>query len=91
VQDFLKNRPRVGSSGNRRQAGHPAATGTGSGDGPVFDPALLGAVHATGGGSGPHEVSVEAIKEGDRVTKLVVTCKCGERIEILCAYTPGQR
>jgi hypothetical protein len=54
---------------------------------------MLGAVHAVGGGSGHgnHEVAVEAIKEGDRVTKLIVTCRCGERIEILCAYAPGQR
>ena len=31
------------------------------------------------------------LDEGDRVTKLIVTCRCGERIEILCAYAPGQR
>ncbi len=46
------------------------------------------------GAAGPtsgHEVSVEAIKEGDRVTKLIVTCRCGEKIEILCAYGPGPR
>jgi hypothetical protein len=57
----------------------------------MFDAALLGAVppgHASGSG---HDATVEAIKEGDRVVKLVVTCRCGEKIEILCAYAPGPR
>ena len=92
MQDFLTNRPRVGNSGDRRIGGQPGSSGA-EGDDPVFDPAMLGAVHAVGGGSGHgnHEVAVEAIKEGDRVTKLIVTCRCGERIEILCAYAPGQR
>jgi len=57
----------------------------------MFDAALLGNL-PTGHGQGTgHDASVEAIKEGDRVVKLVVTCRCGEKIEILCAYTPGQR
>ncbi len=34
-----------------------------------------------------HEPSVECIKQGDKVTHLVVTCACGERIEIDCLYT----
>ena len=56
---------------------------------PMFDAALLGALpHGPGGG---HDTTVEAIKEGDRVVKLIVTCRCGEKIEILCAYAPGQR
>jgi hypothetical protein len=42
-------------------------------------------------GPGSHDAVVEAIKEGDRVTKLIVTCRCGERIEILCAYGPSGR
>lgn len=35
-----------------------------------------------------HGPSVEAIKQGDKVVRLVVTCSCGERIEIDCLY-PG--
>ena len=57
----------------------------------MFDTAMLGAMssgHASGGG---HDATVEAIKEGERVVKLIVTCRCGEKIEILCAYAPGQR
>lgn len=57
----------------------------------MFDAALLGAMSAGGEGAHAHDATVEAIKEGDRVTKLIVTCRCGEKIEILCAYAPGQR
>lgn len=30
--------------------------------------------------------SVETVKEGDKVVRLIVTCACGERIEIDCLY-----
>ncbi len=33
-----------------------------------------------------HGPSVEAVKEGDKVVRLIVTCSCGERIEIDCLY-----
>lgn len=33
--------------------------------------------------SGPH---VEVVKQGDKVTRLIVTCSCGERIEVDCLY-----
>ena len=55
---------------------------------PQLEAAFLGAAHAAAGDG--HDVSVEAIKEGERVTKLIVTCRCGDRIEILCAYGPNQ-
>jgi len=29
---------------------------------------------------------IEVVKQGDRVTRLIVTCSCGERIEIECVY-----
>lgn len=57
----------------------------------MFDAAMLGVMasgHAAGAG---HDATVEAIKEGERVVKLIITCRCGEKIEILCAYAPGQR
>ena len=85
MKDFLQNRPRVSS---------PAGSKLGQGQDlppPVFDAAMFAAMpagHADGGG---HDATVEAIKEGDRVVKLIVTCRCGEKIEILCAYAPGQR
>lgn len=39
------------------------------------------------GSAHAHQPNVECIKQGDKVTHLVVTCACGERIEIDCLYT----
>jgi len=33
--------------------------------------------------------SVELIKEGDKIVRLIVTCACGERIEVECLYPAG--
>jgi hypothetical protein len=45
---------------------------------------LTGLVHpATAAGGGP---SIEAVKEGDKVVRLVITCACGERMEVECLY-----
>ena len=41
---------------------------------------------STPGASSAH---VEVVKEGDKVVRLVVTCVCGERVEIECLYTAG--
>jgi hypothetical protein len=30
--------------------------------------------------------NIEVVKQGDKVTRLIVTCTCGERIEIECLY-----
>ena len=84
MKDFLQNRPRVAAPGGHPKPGDTAPS-------PLFDAALLGAIPSGGGGRHGHDATVEAIKEGDRVTKLIVTCRCGEKIEILCAYAPGQR
>ena len=42
--------------------------------------------HDKAGGTGP---TVEAVKQGDKVVRIVVTCSCGERIEIDCLYPGG--
>ena len=34
-------------------------------------------------------VSVDVVKEGDKVVRLIVTCRCGERTEIECLYPAG--
>jgi hypothetical protein len=34
--------------------------------------------------------SVDVIKEGDKVTRINVTCVCGERTEITCLYPAGE-
>jgi hypothetical protein len=33
--------------------------------------------------------TVEAVKEGDKIVRLVVVCTCGERVEIECLYPAG--
>jgi hypothetical protein len=30
--------------------------------------------------------NIEVVKQGEKVTRLIVTCACGERIEIECLY-----
>jgi hypothetical protein len=32
---------------------------------------------------------VECIREGEKVVRLVVTCTCGERIDVECIYSVG--
>lgn len=56
---------------------------------PAIQPAAGVKTHASSnacaGGSQP---TVEVIKEGDKVVRLIVVCSCGERVEIECLY-PG--
>jgi hypothetical protein len=33
--------------------------------------------------------TVEVVKEGDKVVRLIVTCACGERVEVECLYPAG--
>ena len=33
--------------------------------------------------------TIECVKQGDKVMRLIVTCSCGERIEIECLYPAG--
>lgn len=45
--------------------------------------------HGSAGDSGASSAQVEVVKEGDKVVRLVVTCGCGERVEIECLYSAG--
>ena len=33
--------------------------------------------------------NIEVVKEGEKVVRLIVTCACGERLEVECLYRPG--
>ena len=44
-----------------------------------------GAAHSAH--TGPN---VEVVKQGDKIVRLVVTCSCGERIEVECLYPAGK-
>ena len=37
----------------------------------------------------PNGPTVECIKQGDKIMRLIVTCSCGERIEVECLYPAG--
>ncbi|AOS45131.1 hypothetical protein Verru16b_02207 [Lacunisphaera limnophila] len=37
----------------------------------------------------PEGPVVEVIKEGDKVVRILVTCACGEKIEVDCLYPVG--
>lgn len=81
MKSFLSGRPQV--SANALQ---PVA------DSKVFDSArVISHAHHKGGTMPPHgnAPAIECIKQGDKVTRIVVTCSCGERIEIDCMYSPG--
>jgi hypothetical protein len=40
--------------------------------------------------AGGSDAQVDVVKEGDKVVRLIVTCTCGERVEIECLYTAGR-
>lgn len=48
---------------------------------PHAPPPTVGASHG--------QPSVEVVKEGDKVVRLIVVCTCGERVEIECLYPAG--
>jgi hypothetical protein len=33
--------------------------------------------------------NVEVVKQGEKIVRLIVTCSCGEHIEIECLYPTG--
>ena len=33
--------------------------------------------------------SVEVVKQGDKVMRIIVTCSCGEKVEVECLYPAG--
>jgi hypothetical protein len=39
--------------------------------------------------TGAASPNIEIVKQGEKVTRLIVTCTCGERIEIECLYPTG--
>ena len=39
--------------------------------------------------SGAPGPNIEVVKEGEKIVRLVVTCACGERMEVECLYRPG--
>jgi hypothetical protein len=48
--------------------------------------AALGPAKELGAISAPN---IEVVKEGDKVVRLLITCVCGERVEVECIYPVG--
>lgn len=71
---------------NRKSSGTPALAA-------IVSPPPLGAKAtlrpAATGATAPVLPSIEAVKEGDKVVRLIVTCACGERMEVECIYPAG--
>jgi hypothetical protein len=40
-------------------------------------------------GEDDHGPNIEVVKQGDKVIRLIVTCSCGERMEVECLYPAG--
>jgi len=45
--------------------------------------------HGADKSHGTGQPTVEVVKEGDKVVRLIVVCSCGERVEIDCLYPAG--
>ena len=66
----------------RKAATSPALSGVGANDTPRGLSCVVKAPK-----SGPSPV-VDVVREGDKITRIVVLCSCGEKIEIDCLYSP---
>jgi hypothetical protein len=78
MKSFLAGKKSLSVAALRPPIGAIASTGSTAGG--LYAP---GHVHAATG------ATVEVVKEGDKVVRLVVTCGCGERVDIECLYPAG--
>jgi len=88
LQDFLTGRAALAS-----ETSTPPALARGSSDFQPMNPARFGQLGAPEPESAPGEAAprldaplVEVIEDGGRVRRIVVTCRCCEKIEIDCEY-----
>lgn len=80
MKPFLAGRPRHDHSNTGETSARPASA---SGLARLHEAHAATAQNPSAGAGGP---SVECVKQGDKVVRLIVTCACGERIEIDCLY-----
>ena len=86
MKPFLSDRPSAPLSALRPLvSAQPVIPGKGSA---LAGPGAGGAASAEHPHPG-HAPTVECVRQGDKVVRLVVTCSCGERIEIECLYPAG--
>jgi hypothetical protein len=82
MKPFLSGRPHVSASALHPLSGAAKAKNATSGGMSALAGGPSGHVH----GEEKASPTIETIKEGDRVARIVVTCACGERVEIDCLY-----
>lgn len=76
MKSFLQGRPNPGTC-QLRPLGGQASEAVAKAKGTGADSAA---------GKSP---SIECVKQGEKVVRMIVTCSCGERIEIDCLYPGG--
>ncbi|MFY9924481.1 MAG: hypothetical protein WCA95_07510 [Opitutaceae bacterium] len=72
MNPFLKGRKSAGTAALEAPHSHV----------PTCLPGMVRANHAPAPGP-----SVEVVKEGDRIVRLIVKCTCGEKLEVECLYS----
>jgi len=75
MKPFLRGKKSLATAPLRPVQAHPPQSGNGFVHTPARPPGLT--------------PTVEVVKEGDKVVRLIVTCACGERIEVDCLYPAG--
>ncbi len=85
MKPFLHGKKTVSFSSLRPAPGMTVDAASAVPQAPQGLPAFSHAGH-NGNGSGKGVPMVEAVKEGDKIVRLIVTCTCGERIEVQCLY-----
>ncbi|MBX7122539.1 MAG: hypothetical protein K1X42_10450 [Opitutaceae bacterium] len=80
MKPFLSGRPSSGTPALR-----PTVEGTDTGLAGI--PSLASQPGLKSSGSDhKHGPNIECIKQGDKVVRLLITCTCGEKIEVECLY-----
>ena len=77
MKPFLSGRTQVQSSNLQPIAGFSAAQAV-----------AQGSAHKHGKDAASN-ATVETVKQGDKIVRLIVTCSCGEKIEVECIYPAG--
>jgi hypothetical protein len=87
MKSFLSDRPRVKTPTVNVSVPVPFPSAAGGAKPASGSARPAGHGHPAGG----HTVAskVECVREGDRVTRIIVTCACGEQIEVDCLYAAG--
>lgn len=76
MKPFLHGKKTSSNAPLTARSAEPAATG------------IAPLVRPRAGGAMPN-ATIDVVKEGDKVVRLVVTCSCGERMEVECIYPAG--